>query len=167
MNDQQRIEQLLAPHLADGLYYVVDIQVAGRQGGTLKVTVLLDSDAGITIDECARISRQLGNEMDELNYFGEDVPFNLEVSSPGVDFPLSQPRQFQKNVGRTLKVDTTTGPTLVGTLVEVSDTGIVLDVPPLKISKTKRKTLTELPPEGIQPIPFEGIRKATVEIVFK
>jgi ribosome maturation factor RimP len=167
MNDQQRIAQLLEPYLGGGLYYVVDCQVAGRQGGTLKVTVLLDSDAGITIDECARIGRQLGNDMDEQNVFGEAVPFNLEVSSPGVDFPLSQPRQFQKNVGRTLKVDITAGQTLVGTLLEVTETGIVLDVPPLKISKTKRKTLTELPPEGIQPIAFEAIRKATVEITFK
>lgn len=167
MNDQQRISQLLEPHLNGGAYYVVDVQVAGRQGGTHKVTVLLDSDEGITIDECARVGRQLGNEMDEQNVFGEDVPFNLEVSSPGVGFPLSQPRQFTKNLGRTLKVETSGGSILVGTLAEATETGIVLDVPPAKISKTKRKTLTELPPEGPQTLPYEDIRKATVEITFK
>ncbi|MEZ0611173.1 ribosome maturation factor RimP [Fibrella sp. WM1] len=166
MNDQERISQLLEPHLNGGEYYIVDSQVAGRQGGTLKVTVLLDSDEGITIDECARIGRQLGNQMDELNFFG-DAPFNLEVSSPGVGFPLSQPRQFTKNVGRTLKVETTGGQTLVGTLASVDESGIVLDVPPAKISKTKRKTLTELPPEGPQTLAFDTIRKATVEITFK
>jgi ribosome maturation factor RimP len=70
-------------------------------------------------------------------------------------------------VGRMLKVDTTVGQTLVGTLAEVTGTGIILDVPLAKLSKTKRKTLTELPPEGPQAISFEAIRKATVEIVFK
>lgn len=167
MNDQQRISQLLEPHLNGGAYYIVDIQVAGRQGGTIKVTVLLDSDEGITIDECARVGRQLGNEMDELNFFGEDIPFNLEVSSPGVGFPLSQPRQFTKNVGRTLKVETTGGQTLIGTLTEAGETGLVLDVPPAKISKTKRKTLTELPPEGLQNLAYDDVKKATVEITFK
>ncbi|MEZ0541593.1 ribosome maturation factor RimP [Fibrella arboris] len=165
MNDTTRIEALLQPHLNDGEYYVVDIQVAGKGGGTLKVTVLIDSDEGMTIDACARISRALGNQMDEMDFFG-DAPFNLEVSSPGVDFPLTQQRQFAKNVGRLLKVQLAGGPGLIGKLEAVDAQGIVLDVPPAKISKTKRKTLTELPPEGIQTIPYESIQKATVEIQF-
>ena len=156
MNDTTQIAALLQPYLNDGQFYIVDIQVAGprsagRQGGTLKVTVLVDSDEGITIEECARIGRQLGNQMDEQNFFGE-APFNLEVSSPGVDFPLTQPRQFAKNVGRTLKVQQLNGQTLVGKLESVTDEGVVLDVPPAKISKTKRKTMTEMPPEGLLPV---------------
>lgn len=165
MNDTTQIGDLLQPFLNDGHFYVVDIQVAGRQGGTLKVTVLLDSDAGITIEECARIGRQLGHQMDEQNYFGE-APFNLEVSSPGVDFPLTQVRQFAKNVGRMLKVQVKDGPVLIGKLDSLDEEGLVLDVPPAKISKTKRKTMTELPPEGIQTIRLDAIQKATVEIIF-
>lgn len=131
----------------------------------MKVTVLLDSDAGITIEECARVGRQLGNQMDEQNFFGE-APFNLEVSSPGVDFPLTQVRQFAKNVGRMLKVQVKDGLTLIGKLESVTSDELVLDVPPAKISKTKRKTMTELPPEGIQTIRLDAIQKATVEIIF-
>lgn len=165
MNDVTQIADLLQPYLNDGEFYIVDIQVAGRQGGTLKVTVLLDSDAGITIEECARMGRQLGHQMDEGNFFGE-APFNLEVSSPGVDFPLTQVRQFAKNVGRTLKVQLNDGPTLIGKLDSVDNEGLILDVPPAKISKTKRKTMTELPPEGLQPVRLDQIQKATVEIIF-
>ncbi len=165
MNDTTQIAALLHPFLNDDQFYIVDIQVAGRQGGTLKVTVLLDSDVGITIEECARVGRQLGNEMDEQNFFGE-APFNLEVSSPGVDFPLTQVRQFAKNVGRTLNVQVKDGPTLIGKLESVDDQGLVLDVPPTKISKTKRKTMTEMPPEGLQSIRLDQIQKATVEIIF-
>ncbi|WP_208295512.1 ribosome maturation factor RimP [Fibrivirga algicola] len=165
VTDTARIEALLQPYLNDGEYYIVDIQIAGKQGGLLKVTVLIDSDEGMTIEACARISRALGNQMDELDFFG-DSPFNLEVSSPGVDFPLTQQRQFSKNVGRLLKVQVTDGPLLIGKLESVDEQGIVLDVPPAKLSKTKRKALTELPPEGIQTIPYGSIRKATVEIQF-
>jgi ribosome maturation factor RimP len=126
---------------------------------------LIDSDEGMTIEACARISRALGNQMDEMDFFG-DSPFNLEVSSPGVDFPLTQPRQFARNVGRLVKVQLDGGLILIGKLETVDEQGIVIDVPPAKMSKTKRKTLTELPPEGIQTIPYGSIQKATVEIQF-
>lgn len=165
MNDTTQIAATLQPFLNDDQFYIVDIQVVGRQGGTLKVTVLLDSDAGITIEECARVGRQLGNQMDEQNFFGE-APFNLEVSSPGVDFPLTQVRQFAKNVGRMLKVQVKDGLTLIGKLESVTSDELVLDVPPAKISKTKRKTMTELPPDGIQTIRLDAIQNATVEIIF-
>ena len=165
MTDTARINQLVQPYLNEGEYYVVDVQVVGKNGGLLKVTVLIDSDEGMTIEACARISRALGNQMDELNFFGE-LPFNLEVSSPGVDFPLTQVRQFSKNVGRLLKVQLTNGPLLIGKLDAVDEQGVVLDIPPANISKTKRKTLTELPPEGIQTIPYESIQRATVEVQF-
>ncbi len=165
MNDNAQIETLLQPYLNDGEFYLVDLQVAGRTGGVLKVTVLVDSDESITIDQCASIGRQLGNQLDEIDFFGE-TPFNLEVSSPGVDFPLTRQRQFAKNVGRSLKVQLVDGPLLIGKLESVDEQGIVLDVPPAKISKTKRKTLTELPPEGPQTLPYDAIQKATVEITF-
>ena len=165
MNDNARIETLLQPYLNDGEFYLVDLQVAGRTGGVLKVTVLVDSDESITIDQCASIGRQLGNQLDETDFFGE-TPFNLEVSSPGVDFPLTRQRQFAKNVGRSLKVQVINGPVLIGKLESADEQGIVLDVPPAKISKTKRKTLTELPPEGPQTLPYDAIQKATVEITF-
>src|SRR5919199_1422138 len=99
MDDKARIIELLQPYLNDGEFYIVDVQVVGRQAGRLKVTILLDSDTGITIDQCADISRRLGVEMDEGNFFGESA-FTLEVSSPGVDFPLTFPRQFIRNIGR-------------------------------------------------------------------
>ena len=121
MTDTARINQLVQPYLNEGEYYVVDVQVVGKNRGLLKVTVLIDSDEGMTIEACARISRALGNQMDELNFFGE-LPFNLEVSSPGVDFPLTQVRQFSKNVGRLLKVQLTNGPLLIGKLDAVLET---------------------------------------------
>lgn len=170
MDDTARLTELIQPHLNDGQLYVVAVQIAGRQGGHIKVTVLLDSDMGITIDECAQVSRKLGGEMDELNFFGES-PFTLEVSSPGVDFPLTFPRQFVRNLGRQLVVTLTDGTTRQGKLESVADNQILLNIEPAKKAKSKKKKeidlTTEPVPAGPTSIPFEQIKKAIVEISFK
>jgi len=170
MDDKTQITELLQPYLKDGQLYVVDIQVAGRQGGRIKVTILLDSDAGITIDECAEISRRLGAQMDELNFFGE-APFTLEVSSPGVDYPLTSPRQFVRNVDRNVIVTLIDETIRKGKLVSVSDDHIVLDIAVEKKSNSKKKKeadlSAEVQPVGPTPISFEQIKKANVEVSFK
>lgn len=170
MDDKAKLTELIQLYLNDGQLYIVAIQVAGRQGGQIKVTVLLDSDTGITIDECAQVSRKLGGEMDEMNFFGES-PFTLEVSSPGVDFPLTFPRQFVRNLGRQLIVTLDDGAIRKGTLELVSDNQILLNIKPEKKVESKKKKETDLPtelvPTGPTTIPFEQIKKATVEISFK
>ena len=169
MDDKAHISRLLQPYLDNDRLYSVDIQVAGRQGGRLKVTILLDSDTGITIDECADISRRLGAQMDEMNFFSE-APFTLEVSSPGVDFPLTFPRQYVRNVGRQLTVTLLDGSTRKGRLDSVTDEHIVLDIEPEKKSKSKKKKEADQSVEAVSgptSLPFGQIRKATVEISFK
>lgn len=178
MNDQARITELLQPYLNDGQFYVVDVQVVGspgegQTGGRMRVSVLLDSDAGITIEECASISRRLGVTLDETDIFG-GAAFTLEVSSPGIDQPLGFPRRYVRNVGRQLAVTLTNGTVLVGKLESVADESIVLDIEPVKKSKTKKKGVlaagdsVEAPgPVGPTPIAFADIRQANVEISFK
>lgn len=170
MDDKAKITGLLQPYLNSGQFYVVDIQVAGRRGGRIKVTILLDSDAGITIDECADISRKLGAQMDELNFFGE-APFTLEVSSPGIDHPLLFPRQYVRNVGRTISITLMDGTTRKGILESVSDDQIVINIEPEKKAKSKKKKeadlITVVQPVGPTPILFEQIKQANVELSFK
>ena len=170
MDDKAKINELLRPYLNDDQFYIVDSQVAGRRGGRIKVTVLLDSDTGITIEECASISRRLGAQMDELNFFGES-PFTLEVSSPGIDFPLTFQRQYIRNIGRTVTVTLLDGHIRKGTLESVADDHIVLTIEAEKKSKSKKKKeadlVTEALPVGPTPIPFGQIKKANVDVSFK
>jgi ribosome maturation factor RimP len=147
MDVKTKLAEVLHPYLnsdaTDGsAIYAVDIQVAGKLGGRLKVTILLDSDAGIQIDQCASISRQLGNQLDEIDLF-DGRAFTLEVSSPGVDFPLTQPWQYRKNVGRQLQVTLTDGTLRNGRLDALADDHIVLDIAPAKKAKSKKKTSTD------------------------
>ena len=174
MNDTTRITELLQPYLNDGHLYVVDTQVVGQPGGRMKVAILLDSDTGITIEECAVISRRLGIVLDETDLFG-GAAFTLEVSSPGVDQPLRFPRQYVRNVGRQLAVTLKSGAVLKGKLDSVADDHIVLDIVPAKKPTKKKKGVLppgdvadETPePAGPTPVRFSDIQQATVEISFK
>ncbi|MPR35451.1 ribosome maturation factor RimP [Salmonirosea aquatica] len=157
MASKEQIESLLAPFLEEGKYFIVDIQIKASRASQ-KLMILLDSDEGITIQECADISRNLD---EALEAFGE--AYTLEVSSPGLDQPLRLPRQYQKNVGRNLKVTLATGQTLTGTLVEVKEGSIVLQLPaPRKKPKTPAEE-SALRPE----IELESIVKAVVQVSFK
>jgi ribosome maturation factor RimP len=73
-----------------------------KERGRRIIQVFLDTDEGITIAQCAEISRELGTALDEQNIINE--PYELEVSSPGIEKPLKLLRQYKKNLGRKYKV---------------------------------------------------------------
>ena len=138
MNLKEQIIGLLTPLLEDDKYFIVEIQVSPSKIRQ-KVTVLIDSDEGISIDECAEISRKLGDLIEEQGIFPN--AYTLEVSSPGVDYPLAMPRQFRKNIGRTLKVILPEGIEKKGQLLSASEEGFVL------LEELKKKKKDQLPNE--------------------
>ncbi|AFK01510.1 Ribosome maturation factor rimP [Emticicia oligotrophica DSM 17448] len=150
---KQKIEQLLEPLLENDKFFIVDIKVSLSKVHS-KVTILLDSDEGIKIDECTAISRQLGTDIDEMM----PEKYTLEVSSPGVDFPLKSERMYRKNIGRNLKVVFKDGKEVKGSLEAVDLAQITL------IEDKKRKKNEEIIP--IQ-IPFDNIKESQVIISFK
>lgn len=88
-----------------------------RERGRRIIQVFVETDEGITIAQCGEISRELGARLDALNLLNE--PYELEVSSPGVEKPLKLLRQYKKNVGRKFKIYYCEGierKTLTGTL---------------------------------------------------
>ncbi|PRY10411.1 ribosome maturation factor RimP [Pontibacter ummariensis] len=136
--------------------FIVDVAVSDTPVRP-KVTVLADGENGISIDQCATISRRINKRIEEE--FGPDMAYVLEVSSPGVDFPLTQPQQFKRHTGRNLKIKLQDGSEKTGKLEEVTDTGINL----LEEIKQKGKKATYVPVQ----IPFGEIVKANVVISFK
>ncbi|MBW7466619.1 ribosome maturation factor [Pontibacter aydingkolensis] len=142
--------------LPDNDLFIVDISVSDSAVRP-KITVLADGEQGITIAQCATISRRINKRIEEA--FGEEISYVLEVSSPGVDFPLTQPQQFKRNVGRSLKVKMQDGTEKTGKLEEVTETGINL----LEEIKQKGKKATYVPVQ----VPYGDIVKANVVISFK
>jgi ribosome maturation factor RimP len=120
---RQLSEEVVRAHEA----FLVDLSLRGeRQGRVLEVFV--DTDAGITADGCAAISRDLSTWLDRENLM--QGRYNLVVSSPGLDRPLKLFRQYRKNIGRNMKVRYHSEQevrTVVGRLVEVCEDCIGLE----------------------------------------
>ncbi len=131
--------------------YLVDVLVSESKIRR-KITVFLDTDEGIKIDDCSKISHQLGLELEEII----DNAFVLEVSSPGADSPLKMERQFIKNIGRTLKVITVEEEEIKGVLVNFLNNEI-------EIQPEKKKKIVF---DSIK-IKLEKIKEAKVIISFK
>jgi ribosome maturation factor RimP len=111
----------------------VRVSAAGRRR---LLRVVVDSDRGVSLDDAAAISRQLSAELDTEAVMG-DFPYTLEVSSPGVDRPLTDPRHWRRAVGRLVQVTVTdagdsavsgSSGTISGRVVAADSDGVTLDV---------------------------------------
>ena len=103
--------------------FLVDLTVTGVSEKQL-VLVLIDSELGLPIEMCSLISRKLLSKIEEKDLIEET--FNLEVSSPGIDKPISLPRQYKKNIGRKLEIETLDGEIFEGKLKKIEDQTIAL-----------------------------------------
>ncbi len=133
--DEDRIADVIRPVVAAaGMdLEAVRVSAAGRRR---LLRVVVDSDRGVSLDDAAAISRQLSAELDAVAVMG-DFPYTLEVSSPGVDRPLTEPRHWQRAVGRLVQVTVTdagdsgfsgVSGSLSGRVVAADSDGVTLDV---------------------------------------
>ena len=123
-----RVRTVIEPVVAAAGYDLEDVSLS-RAGRRHVVRVLVDADGGINLDDVAVVSREISAALDAADESGAEVlagEYQLEVSSPGVDRPLTQPRHWRRNVGRLVAV-TASGQGLTGRLTAADDDGIVLD----------------------------------------
>ena len=146
----EKIYRLLEPILDGTDIFIVGIKV--KPVNNLKI--FLDADSGLSIEKCASTNRKLYHQIEATGLF-PDGDFSLEVSSPGVDEPLVQLRQYKKNIGRKLTVTDNNGVEHTGQLKEVSEELLTLEI---KLPKSKDTTMVE--------IPFANIKKSIVQIIF-
>ena len=123
MEFAEEIKNIITRKLADPNQFLVDVIVKGHKGPK-KVLIIIDSDKGVTIDDCANLSREISKAFDDLQLF--DDSYMLEVSTPGLDQPLRLARQYYKNIGRRIKV-VTHQQAVEGKLVEVGEEKIKLE----------------------------------------
>lgn len=150
----ENIRNLVESKLTDNSQFVVDVIVKGQKGPR-KVLIVIDGDNGVTIDDCANLSREFSKTLDDLQLF--DDSYTLEVSTPGLDQPLRLRRQYIKNVGRKIKVVSTQG-IAEGKLMSASDDKIILEQ---EVGQGKEKTVTK------KEIDFSDIEKTFVLVSFK
>jgi ribosome maturation factor RimP len=161
MQLRESIEEIVQNFISEE-YFIVDVTVAGS-GGRQKITVLLDGDSGITIDKCAEISRFLGEEIEKRDLVSQN--YILEVSSPGIDYPLKYSRQYKRNIGRKLKVQLTDDKSYSGTLKEVKDDCIIVEAEVQALDNTGKVLKNKKAFQDTE-IPFDKIKKTNVIISF-
>jgi len=148
---KDQISELVTPAVSQAGFYLEDVHVA-TPGSHRIVTCIVDGDASLNLDQVTSVSRVISELLDEAVFMGE-TPFTLEVTSPGVDRPLTQPRHFAKNADRLLKIVKVDGSEVSGRILSNTDHSVTLTV-------TLKKEVTE------QTVPLADIKRAVVEIEF-
>jgi len=144
-------EQLIGPMDALGLdLEAVDLTSAGKRR---VLRVAIDKDGGVTMDDIADATREVSRLLDDTDVMGQQA-YTLEVSSPGVDRPLTLPRHWRRNVGRLVKVTFDEAEPVTGRLTGADDESAVLDVEGAQ-GRVQRR------------IAFSEVKKAKVQIEFK
>lgn len=151
---KEKVSRLLEEGLLEKpTLFLIDLTITE----SFKIIVTLDGDNGVALQDCIDISRSIDNNLDR-----EEHDFSLEVASAGVSSPLKHIRQYKKNVGRILQVETDTI-NIEAKLVEANDDFIVMEWEarePKKIGKGKETV------QKRQEIPYSDIKKAIVIIIF-
>lgn len=123
------VEALLRPVVeAEGLE-LYDV-TSGREAGRKVLRVIVDGSGGVDLEALSRLSERVSRALDLEGY--ETGPYDLQVSSPGLERPLKRPDHFRRSVGERVKVKTTApvagSRAHVGTLVAVDHEGVTLEV---------------------------------------
>jgi ribosome maturation factor RimP len=124
--DEARVADVIRPVVtAAGMdLESVRVTAAGRRR---LLRVVVDSDGGVSLDDAADVSRDLSAALDATDVMG-DLPYTLEVSSPGVDRPLTDPRHWRRAVGRLVEVTAADCDLVSGRIVAADADGVTLDV---------------------------------------
>lgn len=149
----ERLRALLEPLVSKAGLDLEEIKVTAA-GNRRQLLVVVDADDGVDLDAMAEVSREISQALDVSDVMGE-TPYQLEVSSPGTDRPLTVPRHFRRNTGRLVKLRLKERGELIARIMAVDDTGLDLEVPGVKGRKPK--------PARAE---FDEIERARIEVEF-
>ena len=153
---ETRLAELAQTQLPGPDYFVAEVQLRGTAQRP-KVVVLVEGDAGVTVDVCAAVSRGMAEQIETQALL--EGAYVLEVSSPGVDYPLTRPRQYPRHVGRRLEVTLRDGSQVNGRLLEVTAEGLLLEVAEA-VAGQRRKVNTA------RPVAYHDVEQSKVMIAF-
>ena len=152
--DSSKVKQLIDEAIAENpSLFLIDWKITPDD----KIVILADGDEGLSVEEIVRISRHVEHNLDR-----EECDFALEVSSPGVGSNLTMPRQFAKNVGRTLEA--TLSDTVVdGEIVEADEEGVTIFWEAREPKPVGKGKITV---EHEEKINYADIKKAIIKVNF-
>ena len=146
-----QITELIEPAVTAQGFFLEEVQLVSP-GKHRIITCIVDGEVALNLDQVTSVSRVISELLDESPIMG-DTAFTLEVTSPGIDRPLTKPRHFAKNQDRLLKVKKSDGEVVTGRILSNTDNAVTLTV------EVKKDTAEVV-------IAYADIKRAVVEIEF-
>jgi ribosome maturation factor RimP len=144
MSLNEDISAAIRPIIEASGNYLEELTITSA--GKVKIlTVIVDSDSHLNLDQITAVTKEISEVIETLAELG-DSAFTLEVTSPGIDRPLTKPRHWRKNFDRLVKITMTSGKDIQGRIGEATETNVLV---------------------GDQKVSFEDIKRAVLEIEFK
>ena len=100
---EAKAEALLAPIVSGFGFELVDVEYV-KEGSTWYLRGYIDKEGGITVDECADVSRAFNEKLDEADFIDES--YIMEISSPGLGRPLKKEKDYVRSMGKELEIRT-------------------------------------------------------------
>ena len=140
----EEISAAIRPIIEASGNYLEELTITSA--GKVKIlTVIVDSDTHLNLDQITSVTKEISEVIEALESLGESA-FTLEVTSPGIDRPLTKPRHWRKNFDRLVKITMSSGQEIEGRIGEATETTVLV---------------------SDQKVSFEDIKRAILEIEFK
>ena len=131
---KEKVESIVNEWIKNSECFLVSVKTAPG-----KIAIAIDKAAGVTLEECSSLNRFVTETLDPENVWEEN---ELEVGSPGMDQPLKVYQQYQKGIGKQVRIITTDGREHKGKLESADENGIdLLETSSRK--ENKKKVITE------------------------
>jgi ribosome maturation factor RimP len=139
MGKKEEISAAITPALSNLGFYLEDVVIttAGRRS---MITVIVDGDTHLSLDQVTQVTKAIGEIIENIQSLGQS-PFTLEVTSPGLDRPLTKPRHWRKNINRLVKVVLLDGKEIKGRVRDSTQISATIDEQVINLSDIKRATL--------------------------
>ena len=139
MSNKEQVLAVITPAIESLGFYVEDITITSA-GKRSMLTVIVDGDTHLSLDQVTVATKAISEIVENLPTLGNN-PFTLEVTSPGLDRPLTKPRHWRKNQDRLIKVILNNGKEITGRIKDSTETSATVDDQTINFSDIKRATL--------------------------
>ena len=136
---KEEVAAVIAPIIQATGNYLEDITIQSA-GKRRMITVIVDSDTHLNLDQVTVVTKEISEVIENLAALGE-IPFTLEVTSPGVDRPLTLPRHWAKNLGRLVKASLNDGGEVKGRIGQSTQVSVLIDEATISYADIKKAVL--------------------------
>jgi ribosome maturation factor RimP len=139
MSNKEQVLAVITPAIESLGFYIEDITITSA-GKRSMLTVIVDGDTHLSLDQVTVATKAISEIVENLPTLGNN-PFTLEVTSPGLDRPLTKPRHWRKNQDRLIKIILNDGKEVTGRIKDSTESSVTVDEQVISFADIKRATL--------------------------